>query len=143
MLGTPQESQESPLEPVSPKVILIAEDDLNLLALAKNLLEGDGYTVLTARDGEEALRLLLHGPAAIDLLLCDVVLSGIHGIDIARFTNSHRPATKIVLYSGQINNVMEHMLDIADRVHILSKPFGAEILRNTVQQVLGIEHSTT
>jgi DNA-binding NtrC family response regulator len=121
---------------VPPKVILLVEDNPSLLALTKTLLEADGYTVLTAKDGEVALGVLVHGPTTIDLLLCDVVLPRIPGIDLARFTSSQRPTTKVVLYSGQVDNLPAQLGDIADRIEILSKPFEVETLRATMRQAL-------
>jgi two-component system, cell cycle sensor histidine kinase and response regulator CckA len=121
---------------VPPKVILLVEDNPSLLALTKNLLEAEGYTVLTAKDGEVALGLLVHGPTTIDLLLCDVVLPRIPGTDLARFTSAQRPMTKVVLYSGQVDNLPAQLGDIADRIAILSKPFEIETLRATMRQAL-------
>ena len=119
-----------------PKVILLVEDNPSLLMLVKNLLEGDGHTVLTAKDGEVALGLLVHGPTTIDVMLCDVVLPRIAGTDLARFTSSQRPRTKVVLYSGQVDNVRAELGDIADQVQILSKPFEPDTLRATMQRAL-------
>jgi two-component system, cell cycle response regulator CpdR len=121
---------------VPPKVILLVEDNPSLLSLVKNLLEADGHTVLTAKDGEAALGVLLHGPTTIDLMLCDVVLPRIAGIDLARFTSSQRPKTKIVLYSGQVDNLLSQLGDIADRIQILSKPFEPDTLRATMNRAL-------
>src|SRR5919204_6666293 len=99
----PEEPRKAAPGQLRPKVILLVEDNSSLRALVKHLLETDGHTVLTAQDGEVALGMLVHGPTTIDVMLCDVVLPRIAGTDLARFTSSQRPATKVVLYSGQVD----------------------------------------
>ncbi len=64
----------SPLE-----TILVADDAPDVLDLARDILETEGYTVLTASDGEEALRVAERHPGPIHALLADVVMPKVNG----------------------------------------------------------------
>src|SRR3970282_1980053 len=61
----------------APRTLLLAEDDNSLRNLAREVLEGDGYRVLAAERGEEALRLAAAHDGVIDLLLTDLIMPGI------------------------------------------------------------------
>ena len=81
------------------ETVLVVEDAEGLRALAKRLLERQGYTVLLAANADEALRLFERN-ASIDVLLTDVVMPGASGPELTRQLVEQRPALKVIYMSG-------------------------------------------
>jgi CheY-like chemotaxis protein len=80
--------------------VLVVEDDVGVLALNTETLEGLGYTVTTATDARSALAVLETGEP-FDLLFSDVVMpGGMSGVDLAREVRKIRPGIAILLASG-------------------------------------------
>jgi len=118
------------------QTILLAEDDAAVRRLARNVLASQGYTVLDARDGEEALAIARQHSGAIDLLITDVVMPGLGGRDLAIRLATERPKVRVLYTSGYTENVMmragfEHGL------LLLAKPFLPADLLIRVKQLLG------
>jgi CheY-like chemotaxis protein len=63
--------------------ILVVDDNIDIFSLAKRFLENSGYTVLTAADGDEGLRLYEEQHSSIALLLSDVMMPNMNGIELA------------------------------------------------------------
>jgi CheY-like chemotaxis protein len=86
--------------PVSPKRILVAEDSKEVRALAQSLLEDLGHEAIVAPHAEAALA-ILSGGQSIDLLFCDVALSGtIDGRKLADLARQMRPGLKVLMTTG-------------------------------------------
>lgn len=103
--------------------ILVVEDDPDVRALTGMVLGDLGYTVVSAGDGEEALR-ILHDRAEIDLLLTDIELpGGISGIDIARQATIRIPDIKILFMSGYTDQMPDDSDAYGKTVHFIAKPF--------------------
>jgi len=77
------------------KTLLVVDDDLNLLRLYREELEAEGYRVLGATSGEEALRVMTESPA--DLVLMDIELGGMDGLTTMRQLLTHAPGTPVIL----------------------------------------------
>ncbi|WP_426689743.1 response regulator [Rhodanobacter ginsengiterrae] len=115
---------------VQNQTILLAEDDRSAREVTAMVLEAEGYRVLTASDGTEALKILLHD-ASIELLLSDIHMSGgIDGIDLAQRARLNRPL-RIVLISGDPRDSFAHF---PDKVAFLPKPYDR---RSLLQAVAG------
>jgi signal transduction histidine kinase/CheY-like chemotaxis protein len=104
------------------QTILLAEDDGAVRRLARDVLANQGYTVLDARDGDEALAMARRYPNAIHLLIADVVMPGLSGRDLAARLTVERPDVRVLYTSGYSEDVMmragfEHGLNL------LPKPF--------------------
>jgi two-component system cell cycle sensor histidine kinase/response regulator CckA len=111
------------------ETILVVEDDFDIRALIKTFLERAGYTVFTADDGEEGLRVYKMHQPSIALLLTDVVMPRMNGVDLADRVlqlDSHLP---VLFMSGD-----------APRLNLrsacLAKPFNSADLVGTIAQVL-------
>lgn len=76
------------------KKILIVEDDSDLLDLYVDLLEGEGYKVTTAENGEEALNILKQEKEGFDLLLTDEIVPKIQGTELIRIIDESKDITK-------------------------------------------------
>jgi two-component system, cell cycle sensor histidine kinase and response regulator CckA len=118
------------------QTILLAEDDGPVRRLARDVLVNQGYTVLDARDGDEALAIARAYPHAIHLLITDVVMPGLSGRDLATRLTLERPDVRVVYTSGYTENVMMRA-GFEPGLTLLAKPFlRAELLRK-VKDTLG------
>jgi DNA-binding response OmpR family regulator len=120
--------------------ILVADDDEDILQLVAMILEGEGYEVIQARDGEEAVRLAMaHGP---DLCLLDVMMPKLDGCEVTRQlrTQVGTQNTPILLLSArtQWESVVKGREAGADEY--ITKPFVAEDLERSVRSLLYERH---
>jgi two-component system, cell cycle sensor histidine kinase and response regulator CckA len=123
------------------ETILLVDDEADVLATAREMLEGQGYEILDALNAEEAVRVAAghHGP--IDLLLTDVVMPGASGQDLALLLGLQRPDLR-VLYMSSFSIIKgqrqfaeaENGLELG--APIILKPFTPERLMEKVQEVL-------
>jgi PAS domain S-box-containing protein len=118
------------------ETILVVEDEEAVRALILQTLQKYGYTVLAARQGEEALSRCAGHPGPIHLLLADVVLPKINGPELAARLASTYPGLKVLFMSGYTDNaIFQHgVLDAG--VNFLQKPFRVESLIHKVHEVL-------
>ena len=125
-------SPNTPLE-----TILLVDDDEQVRALALEVLRQQGYIVLEAASGEEALRLADEsGDGKIHLLLTDVDLPSLNGPETARRIQASRPKIKVLYISGDYRAVTE--LGVHSDT-LLRKPFTMAELVQRVRSVLGLE----
>ena len=116
--------------------ILIAEDSDGVLALAERILRDEGYTILSARDGVEALEVAHAHDGGIDLLLTDVSMPRMSGGELARAFAAERPDAAIAIMSGYMDEeALRRTLDNPD-TPILQKPFSAATLIERVRKIL-------
>lgn len=119
------------------ETILLAEDDRNVLAVARGLLEDAGYEVLVARDGEEALQVFREAAPAIDLLLFDVVMPRLAGPQVLEQIRKIRSDLPCVLISGYAPEPSLSTFADDQSVSFLQKPFDREKLLRVVRRKLG------
>lgn len=116
--------------PTPPPCVLLVEDDAELRTLLVEELESDGWTVMSERSGEGALRHLEH---AVDLLVTDVQLPGIDGVELAALFSERRPELKVVFITGAPAEGLRHLPDSA---LVVPKPFPARDLLAVVRAEL-------
>jgi signal transduction histidine kinase/FixJ family two-component response regulator len=116
--------------------ILIAEDESGVRDLASQTLRAAGYTVLEAKNGEEALQSAEQYACAIDLLLTDVVMPRVSGVETAEKLRAKRPGLKVLLMSGysEYSHGKKDSTDLG--MPMLQKPFSLEALTARVREVL-------
>jgi PAS domain S-box-containing protein len=117
------------------QTILLAEDDGAVRRLARNVLSDQGYMVLDARDGDEALAVARRYPRAIHLLVTDVVMPGLSGRDLAERLAGERPGVRVLYTSGYTENVMVRS-GFEDDLMLLAKPFLPSDLLRKVREAL-------
>jgi CheY-like chemotaxis protein len=110
--------------------ISVADDNLGILELVSKVLRMQGYQVLEADSGPEALDMAARHDRPIDLLLTDVDMPGMDGIELSRSMRAKRPETKVILMSG--NGALAE----ADGAPLLSKPFAIPELLSMVKHTL-------
>ncbi|MDO8476445.1 MAG: response regulator [Candidatus Rokubacteria bacterium] len=118
------------------ETILVADDAPDILALARDILEARGYTVLTAADGEEALRLAEGYAGPIHALLADVVMPGLTGPELAERLTRTRHETKVVFMSGYTTEVMDQYGLLHSGAPFIGKPFTPDLLVRKVREAL-------
>ncbi len=116
--------------------ILIAEDDEGMRSLVVRALRQDGHEVTTARDGAEALDLLMRERGAFELLLTDIRMPVMDGIALALATARDHPDVTILLMTGYADQrERAHGLDAL--IHdVVTKPFSIATIRTAVNGAL-------
>jgi CheY-like chemotaxis protein len=122
--------------PLGSETILLVEDNTQVRELARRVLQRQGYTLLEAKDGEEALRLAGDYSAPIHLLLTDVVMPGMSGTALAEQLAKTHPELKTLYMSGYTDEAIAHHGVLAPDVEFLSKPFSPLDLARKIRAVL-------
>lgn len=125
-----------PAERPPMETILVADDAPDVLSLARDILEARGYTVLTAADGEEALRLAEGYAGPIDALLADVVMPGLSGPELAERLTRTRPKTKDVFMSGYTTEAIGQYGLLHSGAPFVGKPFTPALLLGKLREAL-------
>jgi two-component system cell cycle sensor histidine kinase/response regulator CckA len=119
------------------KTILLAEDDDQVRAMIRLVLAQQGYHVLDAADGRQALRLATEHTGPIHLLVTDVVMRGMSGPELAHSLEESHPDLKTLYMSGYPYEAMAKHGVAAPGAAALQKPFSSMDLARKVRQVLG------
>ncbi|MDT8334534.1 MAG: response regulator [Desulfurivibrionaceae bacterium] len=118
------------------KTIMVVDDDRHTLLFVTECLKQMGQEVYSAANGEEALELIRNPDVKIDLLLSDVVMHGMNGIELAQRLTATAPATKIIFMSGYMKPAIPAQNSARDERGFLQKPFSGRTLMNQVKQAL-------
>ncbi len=118
------------------ETILLVEDEANLLYLARQYLEKQGYKVIEAADGAVAMQIAVAHEGTIHLLLTDVIMPGMNGRELAQRICEIRPNVKVLYMSGYTENVIGRNGMLDDGVRLLQKPFNLRDLKSKVREVL-------
>jgi DNA-binding response OmpR family regulator len=111
---------------------LIIEDNDNLRNLLQRTLEGVGFSVLPAADGEEALRWSERHEGTIEILVTDIVLPDLNGLELSKLIRVARPETKFLFITGFVDQFPELREYGAG---ILEKPFLPSELVHKVEDI--------
>ena len=125
--ATPRRGQET---------ILVVEDETAVRSLARDVLTRLGYEVLTASDGRQALDVAKRHRGRIDLLVSDVVLPKLRGVEVADRLHARRPELRVLYISGYTQTAIVHDGLLDPGVNFLAKPFRPADLANRVREVL-------
>jgi|SRR5262244_802647 len=114
-------------------VILLAEDDRLVRNLIQAVLGQEDYTVLSAEDGVDALEKSRNYPGEIQLLLSDIKMPRMDGLELSQHVMKQRPGIKVLLMSGKLSG---EALVNPGASNFLRKPFMAQTLRSMVKTLL-------
>jgi PAS domain S-box-containing protein len=118
------------------ETILLVEDEDMIREPARRMLTRYGYTVLTAANANEALRIAQEHPEEIRLLLTDVVMPGRSGRELAAELAAQRTAMSVLYMSGYSSDVIAHEGALAEGINLIEKPFAAENLLRKIREVI-------
>ena len=120
----------------STETILLVEDEATIRELTVQILESDGYRVLEAMDGTEALGIAGEHGAPIHLLLTDVLMPGMNGHELADKLRQQYPDMHVIFTSGYDELQIDREEVEGRDTGFLPKPFSTENLRREVRGVL-------
>lgn len=119
--------------------ILLAEDDEAMLNFLVMALERAGHEVIAKRDGLEAIN-EIEQRSDINLLLTDIVMPGIDGVELAQKAIDTRPDLKVMFITGfaamAMQSINEHEAEETQQPQLLSKPFHLNDLVSQVEEIL-------
>lgn len=116
--------------------VLVVEDNEQVKGLALAVLKRQGYAVLSAGNGREALQILAAVEGGIDLLLTDVVMPEMSGRELHRRVAERFPAIKVLYMSGYTDNAIAHRGAIDAGVDFIQKPFSVKALADKIAELL-------
>ena len=122
--------------PHGSETVLLVEDEPEVRGLARDILHQQGYTVLEAADGDEALRVGRDHGGPIHLLVTDVVMPQMGGRELADHLKAGRQETKVLYVSGYTDDAILHQGVSETGMAFLPKPFTASALAHKVREVL-------
>ncbi|MDW8002733.1 MAG: MEDS domain-containing protein [Deltaproteobacteria bacterium] len=121
--------------------ILVVEDNEAVRKVISELLSFLGYTVIEAKSPREALSLCESEKSSIDLVITDVVMPEISGVEMAREMRTKYPEVKVLFMSGYTNDVVLRHGISKEEIDYIQKPFQLEELARKVKEVLAKRES--
>ena len=120
------------------ETILVVEDDLTILELAQRMLEGLNYTVFIADTPKGAMKLAKEHTGEIHLLITDVIMPEMNGLELSEQLQSFYPDLKCIFTSGYTANAIAHHGVLDEVVDFIQKPFSKNDLAAIVRKVLDV-----
>lgn len=124
------------------ETILLAEDEDMVRTLARQILEMHGYQVLEAANGGAALLICERHKKEIHLLITDVVMPEMSGIELADRLAQLRPDMKVLFMSGYTDNAIVHQGVLDEGANFIQKPFPTDVLIRKVRSVLDVPNKS-
>ncbi|MGM0644083.1 MAG: PAS domain S-box protein [Thermodesulfobacteriota bacterium] len=118
------------------ETILILEDEISVLNLAETMLEKLGYKVLASESAREALETVKSSGGMIDLLITDVIMPEMNGLDFTTRVNTFYPDIKTLFMSGYTSDVIVRHGILAEGLHYIQKPFSMKDLAVKVRKMI-------
>jgi PAS domain S-box-containing protein len=119
------------------ETVLVVEDEDGVRSLITTLLARNGYTVLEASNGEDALDLCQHRSAPVHLLITDLVLPRMNGRELSERVAERCSGIRTLFMSGYTDDATLKDGVLENRAAFLQKPFSMETLLHKVREVLG------
>lgn len=123
------------------KTILVVEDDAVVRQFVRLVLEGDGYFVLDAGDGRQALEQAARYHGKIDLLCTDLVMPHVNGVQLAKALSVQRQTMRTLYMSGYAEDIVARLNVLSLHYPLLRKPFTPFQLLDHIRTVL--QHPVT
>ena len=122
--------------PGGSETLLLVEDEAAVRSSARRLLERQGYHVLEARHGADALRIVEESTRPIDLVVTDLVMPEMGGKELAERLRAHRPGLKILFMSGYTEKTIAAGGVMPPNTGFVEKPFTVEQLMRRLREIL-------
>jgi len=117
------------------KTVLVVDDHDATRQTIARMLEAGGFAVRTASSGAEALERLATESSEIDLVLSDVTMPGMNGIDLSYHIREQYPDVPVAIVSGDVSELERSIIGRTD-VPFIKKPFHAESLYSAVRDAI-------
>jgi len=118
------------------ETVLVAEDEASVRRLLVRMLTGAGYTVLEGGDGREALDVADGHAGPIDLLITDLAMPGMDGVELAEQLGATRDGLRVLVLSGDVGAADAGLETRVPGARRLQKPFGREELLGLLREML-------
>jgi len=118
------------------ETILIVEDEIQMLNLAKAMLENFGYKALATSSPDDAWSICESYAGEIHLLLTDVIMPGMNGRELKERIDKIKPGIKTLYMSGYTANIITHRGFLENGVELIQKPFSSDVLARKVREIL-------
>ncbi|MBI5905212.1 MAG: response regulator [Deltaproteobacteria bacterium] len=119
------------------ETVLVVEDEDLVRQMVRGILEQYGYGVLEARSGGEAIDLCSRHRGTIHLMLTDVVMPGMNGVELSKRLAPIQPGMKVLFMSGYTVDAIVHQGILESGIAFLQKPFSMDSLAHKLREVLG------
>ncbi len=123
-------------EPGASETILVVEDETALRRLIRLSLERRGYKVLAAKDGAEAIEICQRDPSQINLVLSDIMMPHVNGLQLRERAATLCPDAKFLFMSGYLEEIVDPENPLAHGCAFLEKPFLPDELARKVRELL-------
>ena len=117
--------------------ILVVEDQAPIRTQIRRALERNGFSVLEAESVNDGLAIFESNHEALSLVIVDIVIPGISGLDMASELNREHPGVKILYISGYLGSVAMEVITRSSPDALLAKPFTMDQLLERVRSMLG------
>ncbi len=124
------------------ETVLLVEDEPALLAMAQAMLEKLGYRVTAAATPAKALELAHRQAEAFDLILSDIIMPGMNGLELVKRLTEKDPSLRCLYMSGYTANAVVHQGVLDEGVHFIQKPFSLQALAAAVRKALDSDGSS-
>jgi CheY-like chemotaxis protein len=118
------------------ETILLVEDEYQVRRLIERALRQQGYSLITATNGAEAVQIALQYAGEIHLLLTDVVMPELGGRESAMAIRATRPDIRVIYMSGYSEELVRLQGELTESAAFIAKPFAPDELRKVVREVL-------
>ncbi len=120
----------------APETILVAEDEEVVNYFLQRSLEREGYRVLIASNGEEALQRFRENMEAVSLVITDVVMPIKSGIEVYNEISVIKPETRFLFISGYTSDLLVGKIESDKRTGYITKPFEKQAVISKVREML-------
>jgi len=119
------------------ETVLLAEDQASIRDVLREFLESKGYKVLEAQNGSHALEIARHYLGSIDVLVTDVIMPQVRGLELAERVTEIRPDIQVIFMSGySADALVENQLLSERSMTLIQKPFDPEELAQKIRESL-------
>jgi signal transduction histidine kinase/CheY-like chemotaxis protein len=122
------------------QTVLVVEDEAAIREVTRRILARNGYHVVAAASGHEALNLLATRLEHIDVLLTDVIMPGMQGKEFADKVRVIQPAARVIFMSGYTQGLLGAQGVLEPGTHLIEKPFSEATLLTKLQEVLSAQN---
>jgi CheY-like chemotaxis protein len=119
------------------RTVLVVEDDDSVRVPTTEFLKMEGFKVLQAQTGVEAIRVVLRNRSPLDLLITDIVMPGMSGPEVAEKLIEMHPGLKVLYMSGDVDKAAPWSNPAKSGYAVLQKPFRLNVLNDKIHDLLG------